>query len=414
MIVTFSNGTSTDNFTTIKDALQARLEARLGNAGNVGDPEPYSFLSSPACDRVLCEDSYPQNFTTLGFAFKKSTDPAGQYPLRRIQACTAKGVCVSAGCDVKGSDVGDQQNLDIESVSRITGITTFYCRSVATNSDEAKRYGSRIIGFVVSYEPVGNNPARNDVFAAPDSLLQKANNEIPQNGNLWQQIDISVSNFNRNNQTYKIWQEVNDSGLRFLLQGGAVRRSVVNLGYSEFQGDSRSYIGNVSLLSAIPGGNQIANIFTDVTQLKFDIPFIKNPLTYDLKLIVQTSNTEANGNVSIYQNSTMHSFKIPSVKVAGVVDFGGAYSYSSGEQTTQQKNNTRTSGTVSTFELTVSQGTYVVRGFPSIQRYNVNTVIGLLSGQDPVPKYEITVPTGAPCLAAGDEKDLAQQIMKFI
>lgn len=415
MRVTFK---STDaDFAEISDTLKANLLDRLDNAGNVGDPEPYAFLSSPACKQILAEDSYPQDFTILGFAFKKTADPAGQYPLRRIQACTEDGACISAGCDLSGSDLADQSSLDFGTVARISKITSYYCQTKSLSSEEVTRYGRRLAAFVITYTPVLQGaPETSMLFAAPGSLFQVAAGKVTQQKPLLDCIAADVEQYNRQNQTYQIFSQVNDDGLNMLVttNSGQVRRAIVNLAYNQFTGKSRTYINNVSILTALPNTTQVQNLFQGLEEIDFDIPFVENPLDFDTELTLERSITDTIGNVTIYQRSSMHSFKIPSIKIASVLDLGGVYSYSEGEQFTEQKQKSRADGLKNTIKLTVKADAYVIRGYPARQQYVAGTVVGLIYDVGGDPKFEISIPTGTPCLNADTPRALAKQILAFI
>ncbi|SHL99591.1 hypothetical protein [Roseibium suaedae] len=420
MRVTFTTGLS-PNFQAVSTSLHDNLTARLEDSGNLGDPEPYPFLKSPACRKHLAEDSYPLDFTVLGFAFKATPDPAGQYPLRRLQACTANQACISAGCDLSGSDLAQQSIFDFTAVSEITKITSYYCQTKSLSSDDAQRYGRRLVAFVISYIPVIQGAAEIDqLFAAPGSLFDQArqgqvNPPPPNQPTLLQAIDRRVADYNTRNQTYQIWPQVNDDGLKMIVGGGGnqVRRSIVNIAYNQFEGKSRTYINNLSLLTAVPSTSQIDNLFNGLYALTFQMPFIANPLTSTMELTMERSVTDTVGSVTIYQKSSMHSFKIPGITIAGV-DLSGVYSYSSGEQISRQKQRSIAEGLKNTMKVTVPIGGYVVRGFPERQEFTVGTVVGLIYGNGEQPKFEISIPTSTPFLNVASAEDLAQAIVGFV
>jgi|GEM_PF-4913362 len=416
MRVTFKS--TDDQFNAISTQLKDNLAVRLQNAGDVGNPEPYTLLGSPACGLLLLQDSYPQNFATLGFAFKASEDPAGQYPLRRIQACTASNACLSAGCDLSAGDVGQQAVVDLTTMSEITKFTSYYCQTASLDAKEAARYGKRLVAFVISYQPtMQGNPAQDLLVAAPAGLFNTAKQKVSQQVSLLDSITTEVDRYNsRNGNAYQIFSQVNDTGLKLLVTAGqdTIRRSIVNLAYSQFTGKSRTYINNVSIISAIPKTTEVNSLFQGLKEIRYDIPFVKNPLTFDTTLSLERSTSDTAGSVTIFQNSSMHSFKIPSFKVAGAVDIGGIYSYSRGTTTTDQQQDSQTTGFKNTLGLTIPANSYVVRGYPQTQKYDVVTVIGLIYADDGDPKFEITVPTGTPCLVAGNTKALAAAITGFI
>ncbi|MEP3427059.1 MAG: hypothetical protein ABJN98_00100 [Roseibium sp.] len=413
------NFTSQDqNFQTISDFLKDNLLARLDNAGNVGDPEGYPFLSAPPCRKLIAQDSYPLDFTTLGFAFKNSKDPVGQYPLRRIQACTENQACVSAGADYSSGDLEDPQVFNLAEVSEISKITTYYCETKSRSSSEAARYGRRIVAFVVTYKPVlQGSPEQDILFAASDSIFAEAQDDVEDDNPLLECIAAAVVNYNtRARNDYQIWPQVNDDGLKMLVttNAGTVRRTLVNVAYEQFTGKSRSYVSNVSFLTAIPSTTQVNSLFQDLQEIVFDIPFVKNPLSYPVELTLERSVTDTHGNVTIYQKSSMHSFKIPSFKIGSAVEVGETYSYSTGQQFTDQKQRTRADGLKNNMKLTINAGSYVVRGYPATQNYNVLTVVGLIYEADGEPKFEISIPSGAPCIEAQTTTELAQSILGFI
>ncbi|QDG77217.1 hypothetical protein [Labrenzia sp. PHM005] len=410
---------STDQqFQAISDQLQTNLSVRLQNAGDVGNPEPYDLLSSPGCAELLALDSYPQDFTVLGFAFKDSKDPAGQYPLRRILACTESNACISAGCDLSAGDVGQQVAVDLTAMSQIAKITTYYCQTASIDSKDTKRYGKRLVAFVISYLPaIQGNPQTDQLVAAPVGLFETAKNNVTQQLPLLDSIKREVDLYNqRNANSYQIFSQVNDTGLKLLVTAGqdTIRRTIVNLAYNQFTGKSRTYINNVSIISAIPKTAEVANLFQGLKEIRFDIPFVKNPLTFDTNLSLERSASDTAGSVTIYQNSSMHSFKIPSYKIAGVVDIGSMYSYSRGTTTTDQKQSSETEGYKNTIGFTVPANSYVVRGYPQTQKYDVATVIGLIYTDNGDPKFEISVPSGTPCVVATNDNALAAAILGFI
>lgn len=416
MRVTFQS-TDTD-FKTISDQLKSNLTARLQNAGNVGDPESYNFLSSPGCGELLAIDSYPQDFATLGFAFKDSEDPAGQYPLRRIQACTESNACIYAGCDLNAGDVGQQVPVDLTAMSQIAKITTYYCQTASIDSKDAQRYGKRLLAFVISCQPaIQGNPQTDLLVSAPAGLFNTAKNNVTQQLTLMDSIKREVDRYNqRNGNSFQIFSQVNDTGLKLLVTAGheTVRRTIVNLAYNQFTGKSRTYINNVSIISAIPKTAEVNSLFQDIKEIRFDIPFVKNPLAFDTNLSLERSTSDTAGSVTIYQNSSMHSFKIPSYKIAGVVDIGGMYSYSRGTTKTDQKQASETSGFKNTISFTVPATSYVVRGYPQSQKYDAVTVIGLIYTENGDPKFEISVPTGTPCITSTNATELATAILGFI
>ncbi|WP_428526154.1 hypothetical protein [Roseibium sp.] len=410
---------STDQqFQTVSALLKNNLTVRLQNAGDVGNPEPYNLLSSPRCGELLALDSYPQSFTLLGFAFKNSEDPAGQYPLRRLQACTQSNACISAGCDLNAGDVGQQATVDLTTMSQIAKITTYFCQTASRDSKEVTRYGKRLLAFVISYQPSlpGSDP-KDLLVAAPAGLFNTALKNVTPQLPLLESIKTEVDRYNRRSgNEYQIFSQVNDAGLKLVVEAGGetIRRTVVNLAYSQFTGKSRTYINNVSIISAIPKTAEVASLFQDLKEIRFDIPFVQNPLTFNTTLSLERSTSETAGSVTIYQNSSMHSFKIPSFKVAGVVDIGGMYAYSTSTTKTDQKQASTTDGFKNTLSLEVPANAFVVRGFPQNQNYDVTTVIGLIYEDNGQPKFEISVPSGTPCLNATNSKELAQVILGFI
>ncbi len=55
-----------------------------------------------------------------------------------------------------------------------------------------------------------------------------------------------------------------------------------------------------------------------------------------------------------------------------------------------------------------------MRGYPQSQKYDAVTVIGLIYTENGDPKFEISVPTGTPCITSTNATELATAILGFI
>ncbi|MFD1694105.1 hypothetical protein [Roseibium aestuarii] len=401
-------------FAPVTQMLQARLQTRLKTVGNVASPEGFTFLTKPAIDKYIVDSSYPRDFALFGFAFKTSDDPAGLRPLRRIQVCTEGSLCVPVGADSGSGDVGMSINVSLKDMSRIEKMTTYYCMLTGASEADLARYGKRIVAIVLTYKTLDPAaPPKDMVVAAEGSLFKTA--EAAQGQTLAERIQTAVKTFNRNGN-YQIFDEVNDAGLSLSITTpqGTIRRQVVNVGYHQFVGKSRTYINNIELVTALPASAQIASLFQNLEEISFTLPFVKNNLGLQTEMVLERTVTEGRNDITVSQKSSMHTFSLPSIGIGELAEVGSMYSYSTGTSSSEQHDKTRSTADRNAFTMQVPHDAYVVRGYPGVQKYAVSTVVGLIYTPNADPKFEVTIPSGTPAIVANSDDALVLSVLGFI